>query len=52
MPRNPGTKAKPYDPIGPVAREISEETWLLCFDEFQVQYISVFITIQIIKLFD
>ena len=29
-------RSKPYDPILPVANEISEETWLLCFDEFQV----------------
>lgn len=25
-----------YDPISPVAMEISDETCLLCFDEFQV----------------
>lgn len=25
-----------YDPVSPVAMEISEETCLLCFDEFQV----------------
>lgn len=29
--------AKSYDPIAPVAEEISEEACLLCFDEFQVQ---------------
>lgn len=28
--------AKSYDPIAPVAEEISEEAGLLCFDEFQV----------------
>lgn len=28
--------AKAYDPIAPVAEEISEEASLLCFDEFQV----------------
>ncbi len=28
--------AKAYDPIAPVAEEISEEACLLCFDEFQV----------------
>ncbi|OXA50916.1 putative ATPase N2B [Folsomia candida] len=31
-----GTKPKVYDPIPPVAEEIAETTWLLCFDEFQV----------------
>lgn len=40
IPRQQGTKPQPYDPIGPVAREISEETWLLCFDEFQVTDIA------------
>ena len=29
-------KDKPYDPIPPVAADICDETWLLCFDEFQV----------------
>lgn len=29
--------AKSYDPIAPVAEEISEEACLLCFDEFQVR---------------
>ncbi|CAL1538503.1 unnamed protein product [Lymnaea stagnalis] len=27
---------QPFDAIGPIAAEISEEAWLLCFDEFQV----------------
>lgn len=40
IPRHHGTKPKPYDPISPVAREISEQTWLLCFDEFQVTDIA------------
>lgn len=30
-------KAKPFDPIPPVASLISHTTWLLCFDEFQVR---------------
>lgn len=28
--------SKSYDPIAPIAEEISEEACLLCFDEFQV----------------
>ena len=31
------SKAQPVDPIPPIAEEISEESWLLCFDEFQVR---------------
>ncbi len=34
--------AKSYDPIAPVAEEISEEACLLCFDEFQVQLFNDF----------
>ncbi|KAF7253627.1 AFG1-like ATPase [Varanus komodoensis] len=34
--RKPGLMAKSYDPIAPIATEISEEACLLCFDEFQV----------------
>lgn len=34
--RKAGKMAKSYDPIAPVAEEISEEASLLCFDEFQV----------------
>lgn len=34
--RKAGKMAKSYDPIAPVAEEISEEAALLCFDEFQV----------------
>ncbi|KAK7106970.1 AFG1-like ATPase isoform X2 [Littorina saxatilis] len=29
-----------FDPIMPVAQQIREETWLLCFDEFQVTDIA------------
>lgn len=29
-------KANPFDPTKPVADMITKETWLLCFDEFQV----------------
>ncbi|KAH9503569.1 AFG1-like ATPase [Bulinus truncatus] len=31
---------QPFDPIGPIAYEISQEAWLLCFDEFQVTDIA------------
>lgn len=34
--RKPGLMAKSYDPIAPIAAEISDEASLLCFDEFQV----------------
>ena len=33
------TKLQPFDPIPPVALSITENTWLLCFDEFQVKFI-------------
>lgn len=32
----PGKKNLNYDPIGPVAQSICDDTWLLCLDEFQV----------------
>ena len=36
-PRDPKSiRAQPYDPIPPVAEQISLKWWLLCFDEFQV----------------
>ncbi|XP_061114468.1 AFG1 like ATPase a isoform X2 [Conger conger] len=38
--RRAGKMAKSYDPIAPVAVEISEEASLLCFDEFQVTDIA------------
>ncbi|KAI5702613.1 hypothetical protein M8J75_002149 [Diaphorina citri] len=33
-------KAKSYDPIPPVAKDIISKTWLICFDEFQVTDIA------------
>uniref|UniRef100_A0A8W8JFW5 Lactation elevated protein 1 n=1 Tax=Magallana gigas TaxID=29159 RepID=A0A8W8JFW5_MAGGI len=33
-------KTQSFDPIPPVAKEISNEAWLLCFDEFQVTDIA------------
>lgn len=33
-------KTQSFDPIPPVAKEISNEAWLLCFDEFQVPAFS------------
>ncbi|MEQ2183097.1 hypothetical protein GOODEAATRI_029110, partial [Goodea atripinnis] len=38
--RKAGKMAKSYDPIAPVAEEISDEACLLCFDEFQVTDIA------------
>ncbi|XP_053152261.1 AFG1-like ATPase isoform X4 [Hemicordylus capensis] len=38
--RKAGLMAKSYDPIAPIAAEISEEACLLCFDEFQVTDIA------------
>lgn len=30
------TKPQPFDPIKPVAEIITQDSWLICFDEFQV----------------
>ncbi|KAM6180787.1 AFG1-like ATPase isoform 2-T2 [Erethizon dorsatum] len=38
--RKPGFMTKSYDPIAPIAEEISQEASLLCFDEFQVTDIA------------
>ncbi|XP_063110048.1 AFG1-like ATPase isoform X2 [Cavia porcellus] len=38
--RKPGFMTKSYDPIAPIAEEISQEAGLLCFDEFQVTDIA------------
>lgn len=29
-------RQRPYDPIPPVAQSIVDESWIICFDEFQV----------------
>lgn len=36
-------KAKPFDPTKPVADMISENAWLICFDEFQVVFLIEYI---------
>lgn len=36
-------KAHPFDPTEPVADMITSETWLLCFDEFQVLKLTSFV---------
>lgn len=33
-------KPKPFDPIPPVANQISDKSWLICLDEFQVTDIA------------
>ncbi|KAL1770432.1 lactation elevated protein 1 [Sigmodon hispidus] len=38
--RKAGLMTKSYDPIAPIAEEISQEACLLCFDEFQVTDIA------------
>lgn len=40
-PRDPkSVRSQPFDPIPPVAKQISSKWWLLCFDEFQVTDIA------------
>lgn len=34
------TKPQPFDPIKPVAEIITQDSWLICFDEFQVTDIA------------
>lgn len=34
-------KANPFDPTKPVAEAITKDTWLLCFDEFQVRIAQI-----------
>lgn len=31
-----GLRQRPHDPIPPVARQVLEDAWFICFDEFQV----------------
>jgi len=35
-----GSATRSYDPIKPVAEKIASQTWLICFDEFQVTDIA------------
>lgn len=36
VPHQASGRPAPFDPIPPVARAITEKSWLICFDEFQV----------------
>jgi len=38
--RTPAAERNGDDPIPPVARDIAGETWLLCFDEFEVRDVA------------
>lgn len=35
-------KQKPFDPTKPVADDIAANSWLICFDEFQVYFCQSF----------
>jgi predicted ATPase len=39
------TKPQPFDPIKPVAESISQNFWLICFDEFQVSVFQTYLFI-------
>ena len=44
-PRDPkSVRSQPFDPIPPVAKQISSKWWLLCFDEFQVIYNDMYVS--------
>lgn len=47
--------SKPFDPIPPVAADITQESWLICFDEFQVGIINTgkftYITVYFFEVF-
>ena len=45
-----GSKLKNFDPIAPVALEISKDFALLCLDEFQVCYINIIMWILFINI--
>jgi predicted ATPase len=38
MAQKEGFRSASYDPVPPIAEELTSEAWLMCFDEFQVRY--------------